>query len=199
MINLLPPEVKSSYHYARRNVGLRRWVVIFIVSFVGLAALGTYGLLTLQQQTVTINKKITSSETLFQKEKFATTQKQVADISNSFKLVVNVLKQEVLFSELLKQMGRAMPTNSKLTGLTIVQTRGAIGITAIATDYKTATQVQVNLADPANKIFNKADIVGINCGTANALNPKYPCTINIQALFGDNNPFLFINDGGKKQ
>jgi Tfp pilus assembly protein PilN len=197
VINLLPPEVKSGYRYARRNVSLRSWVVMCLVALVGLGGLATYGLLTLQQSTTRYNNQIAATEALFQKEKFSATQTQVKDISNNFKLVVKVLKQEVLFSQLLKQIAAIIPANANLTGLTISQTQGAIDIAAITTDYNTATQVQVNLADPANKIFSKADIVSITCGNTNALNANYPCTVNIRALFAANNPFLFINSKAK--
>jgi len=193
MINLLPPEVKSNYRYARRNVLLRRWVISFVIAFVGLGALATYGLLTLHQSTNHYHHQIATTQALFQKEKFAQTQSQVQDISNSFRLVVKVLSQEVLFSELLKQIAAIIPANANLTGLNINQTQGGIDILAEATNYTTATQVQVNLADPSNKIFSKADIVSITCGNTNSSNPNYPCDIDIRALFASNNPFLFIN------
>lgn len=197
MINLLPADLKSGYRYARRNVILRRWVVICVIALVGLLGIATFGMLTIQQSTVRYDKQIAASNELFQKEEYAGTQKRIQDLSNNFKLVVKVLSQEVLFSELIKQIGTAIPANANLTGLNISQTTGGIDISAVATDYNTATQVQVNLADPDNKIFSKADIVNITCG-ANASNPKYPCTVNIRALFSSNNPFLFINNQAAK-
>lgn len=197
MINLLPPDIKSGYLYARRNVRLRSWVVICLIALLGLGGLTTYGLLTLHRSTVRYNNQIATTATLFQQEKFSATQVQVRDISNNFKLVVKVLGQEVLFSQLLKQIAALIPANANLTGLNIIQTQGAIDISAIATDYKTATQVQVNLADPTNKIFSKADIISVTCNNTNALDPNYPCTVNLRALFAANNPFLFINSKGK--
>ena len=196
MINLLPPEVKSNYKYARRAVGLRRWVIMFSVALLGLGVLSTYGLVSLQRSNTQYNKQIADAEALFQKENFTGTQKQVEDISNSFKLVVKVLSQQVLFSELLKQIAATIPPKANLTSLNISQTQGAIDISAVATDYNTATQVQVNLADPANKIFSKADIVNISCGATSAANADYPCTVTIRALFAKDNPFLFINSKG---
>ena len=193
MINLLPPDIKNGYRYARRNVGLRRWVVACLVALVGLGGLATYGLLTLHQSTTQTTARIATAENLFQKENFSGVQTQVQDISGSFKLVVQVLGQEVLFSGLLKQIAAIIPANANLTALNINQTQGGIDISAITTDYSTATQVQVSLADPANKIFSKADIVSITCDAANAADPHYPCTVNIRALFATNNPFLFIN------
>lgn len=199
MINLLPPELKNNYRYGRLNVSLRKWTVILLAALIGLGALATYGLLTIHQSTVRYDKQIASNEALFQKENFSGTQKQVQDMGSSFKLVVKVLGQEVLFSQLLKQIAGTIPPKANLTGLTISQTQGALDISAIATDYNTATQVQVNLADPDNKIFSKADIVSVTCNNANALNPRYPCTVNIRALFANNNPFLLINSKGNSK
>jgi hypothetical protein len=191
MINLLPPDVKDDYRYARRNVTLRKWVIGCLIALAGLGVITTYGLLVLQQSTNRYNHKIAASEALFKKEDFTGTQAHVLDISNSLKLVVKVLGKEVLFSQLIKQIGASMPTNANLAGLDINGVQGGLDITADAIDYKTATQVQVNLADPANKIFDKADIVSIKCdGTANK---AYPCEVTIRALFAKDNPFLFIN------
>jgi len=196
MINLLPPDVRSGYRYARRNVILRRWVVACLVALIGLGALVTYGLLSLHQSTVNYKNQIAATEKRFKEENYSGIQNQVKDISNSFKLVVKVLEQEVLFSELLKQIAAVIPYNANLTGLNINQTKGAIDISAVATDYSTATQLQVNLGDPANKIFSKADIVSVTCDRASSTDPHYPCKVNVRALFADNNPFLFINSKG---
>lgn len=204
MINLLPPEVKTGYTYARRNVVLRKWAAAFLVALIGLGALTTYGLLTLRQSTADYKTRNDATEAVFKKEKPSQTQKQVQDISNNFRLAVKVLQQEVLFSQLIKQIAATIPANANLTGLSIPQIQGGIDITADATDYKTATQVQVNLSDPDNKIFSKADIVSIDCGgnsdsSASSTAPTpadsaYPCKVTIRALFAANNPFLFIND-----
>lgn len=196
MINLLPPEVKKSYGFARTNVVLRKWLLICLVALIGLAALGTYGLLTLQQSIKSNNDQIASQNAMFKKENYAATQTKVQDMSNNFKLVIKVLGQEVLFSELLKQISSIIPTNANLTNLQITQATGAIDITAEATNYTSASQVQVNLSDPANKIFSKADIVSITCNNATAVNPQYPCVVIVKALFGPNTPFLFVNSKG---
>lgn len=198
MINLLPPEVKNSYRYASLNIVLRHWITMFGLALVGLGIIATIGLLTLQSSIMHYNNQIAASQKLFKEENFSGTQTEVQNISNSFKLVVKVLGQEVLFSQLIKQIAAAIPSNANLTGLTINQTQGGIDITAVATNYSAATQVQVNLADSNNRIFSKADIVSVTCGGTNSTNPRYPCTVNIRALFANNNPFLFINSKGAK-
>lgn len=193
MINLLPPDIKTGYRYASSNMQLRKWVFTLLASLIGLGIIVTYGLLNIRQSTTDYTGRIASSETLLQQEKFSETQTKVKDISNSFKLAVQVLGQEVLFSELIKQIAAIIPTNANLLSLNINQVQGAIDISAIATDYNTATQVQINLADPTNKIFSKADIVSISCGGTTAVNASFPCTVNLRALFANNNPFLLIN------
>lgn len=195
MINLLPPDIKSNYVYARRNVSLRRWVFLFAAALIGVGIIGTYGLVTIKQSTSSYSKQIEETEKVFQDKKFAETQKQIQDISGSLKLVVKVLGQEVLFSQLLKQIAATIPANANLASLNISQTTGGIDISAVAKDYATATQVQVNLADPDNKIFSKADIVSINC-KGEDVDAEYPCTVKIRALFSPNNPFLFVNSKG---
>lgn len=197
MINLLPPELKESYRYAYRNVRLMRWVVAGVVSLVGLAALGTGGLIYIQQTTQSYSGQIATAEANLQEQKLASTQTQVKDISNSLKLSVQVLSKEILFSDLLTQLASITPSNAVLTDLTISQSEQAVDISALTTDYNAATQLQVNLADPANKLFSKADIVSITCSnsTSGSGDSQYPCSVTIRALFVTNNPYLFINDG----
>jgi hypothetical protein len=207
MINLLPFGLNKGYRYARSNVILRRWVVIQLIALIGLAAIATYGLLTLEQSSREYSNKISSRQDMLRVEQYDKTQAHIKNINGNFKLVIKVLEQEILFSELIKQIGTTIPSRANLTGLNISQTKGAIDISANAADYKTATQVQVNLSDPQNKIFSRADIVNINCGgggssasgsATKAVNSKYPCTVNIRALFAPDNPYLFINSKGKK-
>jgi Tfp pilus assembly protein PilN len=195
MINLLPPEVKQDYRYARLNVSLRKWVLMFLGALIGLGIITTYGLFVLHSSAERYNRQIASYSDLFEKENFTGTQLQVQTISNDLKLVVKVLSKEILFSKLIKQIGASMPDGANLTGLQINQVQGGIDITAETTNYQTATQVQVNLADPANKIFQKADIESIKCNSTTA---GYPCTVDIRALFASDNPYLFINNKGSQ-
>lgn len=197
MINLLPDEMKSSYGYARRNVSLRNWAIILLFSLAGLGGIGTYGLLMMHQQTKAYSAEVTSIQLQLKQDKLEETQKKIQDITTSSKLAVQVLSQEVLFSKLITQIGAAMPTGSFLTGLNINKVAGGLSLSAKATTYTSATQVQVNLSDAANKIFAKVDIDNVSCSTQNNLDSAYPCTVSLRALFNTNNQFLFINQGKK--
>ena len=196
MINLLPQDTKDAYGYARRNRSLLRWVTATALCLVGACLLLGAGYLYLNQSISTTTAQIASGKQELQSQNLQQVQTQVTTISNNLKLVVQVLSKEILFSKLLKQLASVTPNNVVLSKLEITQTQGGVDITALATNYNAATQLQLNLADPKNQIFSKADIVSITCLNSNV--PGYPCTADIRALFASNNPFLFINDKGVK-
>lgn len=193
MINLLPPDVKTNYRYARRNRTLLRWISICGIGLLGAIILTGFGYVYMDSTTATFEKQTAAANEQLKIQNITGVQKQVTDISNNLQLVVQVLSKEILFSQLLKQLGSVTPPNVILTNLAISQTQGAIDITAQTADYNAATQLQVNLSDTKNQIFTKADIVAINCTTSTVSNPQYPCTATLRALFSPNNPFLFIN------
>lgn len=198
MINLLPPDVKQHYIYARRNTILRHWITAFVYGLLGIVAITAFGIFYMQQSANTFRQQVAASQNMLDSQKLDSVRSQADDITTNLKLVVQVLSREILFSQLLKQIATVTPSNAALTDLSISKVQGAIDITAVADNYNTATQLQVNLQDPANKIFSKADIQNINCAAVNAEDPHYPCTIIIRALFSQNNPYLFINTGAKK-
>lgn len=198
MINLLPPDIKQDYHYARRNTHLTRWVLAMGLAFLGLAVLSAGGIWYINQAADDYSRQISVSEADLRRQNQSQVEKEIKDISNSLQLAVQVLSKEVLFSKLLRQLAVVTPNNATLSSLNISKIQGAVDISASTADYNAATQLQVNLADPTNKIFSKADIVAINCATVSAgstaTQSKYPCTVTIRALFANNNPFLFINN-----
>lgn len=197
MINLLPPDMKESYHFAYRNFRLLRWVAALLFGLIGLGVIGTAGLIYMKQTTEGYTRQIQTAEASLAKQDLSSVQSQVKNISGDVQLAVQVLSKEVLFSKLLGQLATVMPNNAVLTDLTITQAQTTVTIAADTTDYTAATQLQVNLADPNNKIFSHADIVSIICtpnAPAGSLQAHYPCAVTIRALFATNNPFLFINN-----
>jgi Tfp pilus assembly protein PilN len=198
MINLLPPEVKQEYRYARRNRRLVQWSLAFVVATVGIVLLTVAGMAFMSRSIDEHAVEVAAAKARLADQNAAETQQQITSISNNLKLMVNVLSKEVLFSELLMQLGRITPPNVALTNLSVSQTVGAIDLTARAKSYDAAAQLQANFTDPANKIFSKADIVSISC-TDTAGSAGYPCTVTLKALFVADNPFLFINQDKVEQ
>lgn len=197
MINLLPPDLKQAYRYARINRRLSRWLMAFAAAIGGVAIITAIGLVMMNHSIQADQTQISGAKARLASQNSTTIQRQVADISSNLKLMVKVLSKEILFSKLLAQLGNITPPNVILTNLSISQTDSAIDITAQTSNYNAATQLQVNLADPANQIFSKADLVTVNCGSNASqapINSKYPCTATIRALFTKDNPFLFINN-----
>jgi Tfp pilus assembly protein PilN len=199
MINLLPADAKQNITYARHNTKLLHWAIVLLIGIAGTAIIVVIGLFYITQSTNSYATQVEKTTAELNAQKLPETEKRVEDISGSLKLVVQVLSREILFSKLFKQIGTAIPAKASLTGLSISKVSGGIDLTAVASDYNTATQVQVNLQDPANKIFDKADIVNIACASTSTSDPRYPCTVSIRAQFAANNPFLFINTTGSKQ
>lgn len=195
MINLLPSDIKQDYRYARRNRHVLAWMFGVLLAIAGVAVLTASGLVIMDRSIDRYNADIAQAKAELASQNISGVQREVKVISNNLKLMVSVLSTEILFSQLLVQLGNTTPPNVILTNLSISPTESAIDISARATDYNAAVQLQANLADPNNQIFSKADIVSISCsatstdGTAAA----YPCTATIKAQFSEDNPFLFIN------
>lgn len=194
MINLLPPETRENIMYARRNTRLRKWAVSMVLALFGVIAVVVFGLFYIDQNTRSISRQVDLSHQQLKIQNLEQTQKRVEDISNSLKLSIQVLSKQILFSDLLQQIGAVMPTGASLSSLSISKVSGGIDLQVIAKDYQSATQVQVNLQDPNNKIFQKVDIVNISCNSIVTATgeQQYPCTGSYRALFNTNNPFLFI-------
>lgn len=197
MINLLPPELKQHYVYGRRNTVLRRWAFALAFGLLGVCIVTFSGLFMMEKSIVTYRDKVNDTQKLLATQQLEQTRQNAKDITGSIKLAVDVLSKEVLFSKLITQIASVIPSNTNLTDLNITKDQDSVEIKAVTADYTSATQLQVNLQDPANKIFSRADIQTITCNSGST-DPHYPCAVTIKALFSTNNPFLFINKNGAK-
>lgn len=194
MINLLPKDVKVTLAYARRNTILRKWITASAFGVLGIVVVLAAGQLFIVRSTHSWQKQVNATNEQLSAQQLEQTQAHVSEISDSIKLAIQVLSKQVLFSKLLTQVGAAMPPGSSLQSLSISSLEGGIDLTAVATSYQTATQVQINLADPDNKIFETADIVNITCLDSGS--DEYPCRVTIRALFAKDNNFQYANNKG---
>jgi len=191
MINLLPPETREGILFARRNTKLLRWSMALLMGAAGVVVVIVFGLFYIDQNTKNISRQVEIGRQELKDKKLEETQKRVEDLSGSLKLVTQVLSKQILFSDLLQQAGAVMPGGSALAGLNISKVQGGIDLQAVSKDYQTASQIQVNLQDPNNKIFEKVDILGIVCAPTSTP-VVYPCSGSYRAMFTKNNPFLFL-------
>lgn len=199
MINLLPPDIKQDIFYARRNTRLRNWIIAGAVALAGLGVIVVGGLIYMQQAVKNQMSQVEQSRQNLQAQKVDETQKRVEEISGNTKLTVEVLSREILFSKLIRQIGSALPANTALQSLQIDAVQGGIQLNALAADFNAGTQLQLNLQDPQNGVFEKADINSITCAdpsdptSTQAGEPKqFPCDVSLQALFGKNNSYVYI-------
>jgi hypothetical protein len=191
MINLLPTDVRNQIMYARRNTKLLHWTIALACSIAVMGAIIAGGQMYMRRSINSYSKDIAAAREELKLKKLEETQTRLEGISSSLKLAVQVLSRQVLFSKLIQQIGATMPENTVLTGLQIEKVQGSLTLTAQATNLETATQVQVNLGDPKNNIFEKADIESLQC-SSDAI--KYPCRVQIKALFGKNKQYYFIQN-----
>ena len=197
MINLLPEQLKKDYTYARRNKVLRKYILISIIGSVGLMLIATFGLILYKNSWNNNQSQINSITNKLNSENISSTNTQITNFSDTFKLVTKVLSQEILFSKMITSIGAAMPTGTALTGLSINNTSTGINLTADASSYNTATQIQVNLSDPSKGLFKNVDIISIN-NSGSTGNNNLPYTVSLRALFNNTNQFLLINQKATK-
>lgn len=196
MINLLPPQTKDAYRYARRNRHLMHWVFALLTGIFGAVLLTGLGYYHLDRTTKEYRRQVQADQAALQKQSIAKTQKEVQDMTSNLNLAVNVLSKQVLFSEMLKRLGTITPNNAALKTLSISPEQNTIDIVAQATSYDAATQVQVNYSSAENRIFDKADVLNVSCRSDTspaAVQSPYPCLINIRALLTKDSPFYFIS------
>ncbi|MEK7603155.1 MAG: hypothetical protein AAB459_02855 [Patescibacteria group bacterium] len=192
MINLLPPDEKQAKLYGRRNTRLLRWLAGSLLGVAGIFVVTAFGLLFMNVTINSYKSRIAGAEEQLKVQKLEETQKAVQEMSDSFKLSTQVLSKQVLFSKLIENMGTVMPTGTALSGLTITSLQGGLDLNALAINRETATQIQVNLEDPKNKLFDKVDIVSITCSPENQAQFGYACQIQLKARFATGNQFLLI-------
>lgn len=200
MINLLPEDVKETLLYARRNRMLVKWVAAFFIGLIGIGAVVFAGQLSINQSTEANALAVQLKKDELAGQKLIETRKRTEEIGNSTKLALQVLSRQVLVFELLRQIGAVMPQGAALQSLSLSKLEGGIDLQAVAVNEQAATQVQINLADPDNKIFEKADILNISCAAADqssGTDERYPCQIGIRALFAKDSQFIFTNTSSK--
>lgn len=199
MINLIPSEINQSVTYARRNRTLVRWTIAMLIGLTGIVAVIAAGMFYMNYQVNAYTKQVAEAKVQLASQDLEATQKRVEEISSGVKLANDVLSQQVLFSKLLVAMGTVIPDGASLQNLSITnELEGGIDLQFVAKDYQTGTQIQVNLANPDNKLFEKADIQSIGCADPSDSDTEYPCTVLVRALFAKDSPFAYAYNEKKE-
>lgn len=197
MINLLPPSVKQDIAYARHNLVLLRWIIA-----VALAMLAVVGILAFGQFYIAKNTRNVEEQSRITKERIASqnlesTQKQLDTISANLKTVLQISGKQLLFSKLLTKIGTILPNGTALKDITLSTTDSALDLNVVAVDKAAATQVFVNISDPANGLFTKADLVSVTCSEGTRL--AHPCQTQVRVIIKADSSFYFLNSLTEKK
>ncbi|MBP9738559.1 PilN domain-containing protein [Candidatus Saccharibacteria bacterium] len=115
MINLLPPQQLANIRIARSNTLLRRYIELLLLALLIIITALTvaYYFMNVQQSNVqqvvdTDQAKISELEPV---------QKQAEQLSATVNTIAGLLSRDVVFSDMLVQIGGLMPQGAVLTGL----------------------------------------------------------------------------------
>lgn len=198
----MPYDSKDSIKYARLNSKLTKWIIGCVLLIALMIATVFAGVIYIDKTKSSLTKSIDQSKQTIASQKLDSTQKEAEDLSQGVKLIVQVLSKEVQFSKLLQQIGKLMPDGATLGQIQLSsKVSGAIDLTANAEDYKTATQVQVNLQDK-NSIFQRVDSLSVDCNettTSTTIDARYKCQTQLRALFKPDAAVTFLSTTGAKQ
>jgi Tfp pilus assembly protein PilN len=195
MLNLMPPGAKISIGFARRNGRLVHWTIGCLVIIIAMGATVVLGGFYIDNSKNNLSSSIDQTKSTIADQKLDKVQAQAQSLSGGVKLIVQVLSKEIQFSKLLQQLGALMPAGATLGNIQLSnKVNGALDLTANAIDYESATQVQVNLQDPKNNLFDKVDTISVSCSDATqssstgsgAVDSRYKCQIIVRALFKAN-------------
>lgn len=195
MINLIAPEAKQDILYARKNTSLRRVLLnCYLLLLVLIGVIG-FGYFWIDRTASSLESQATSAKEAITSQNLSEVQQKAESISNSLKLINQVLSKQILFSKLFRQMGSIMPAGSALSQISVEKIEGGISFSADARDANTASQVQINLSSAEAKLFDSVDIINLDCaGTETTSSAAYPCTVSLRAQFAKNSGFYFIEN-----
>lgn len=198
MINLLPPEAKEEALYGRRN---RRLVFVAVGIFgvmFAMAALTVFGQFYLSRSE---KQYINSGQVVEQRikdQKLEDSQKGLETLSSNFKTASQILSKQILFSRLLPKFAEIIPKGAYVKQISIDDNDTFLQFDIAAQSREVANQAYINVSDPKNGLFDKADLLEIACTEAGLKNQTQtenapPCRATVKALFKSTSPYLLLN------
>lgn len=190
MINMLPADYVESIRHSKNNENILRWMGAALAATVVLVIILASGWLYLNHEVKNLSTQIATGKNDLVTQNLEGVKKNASAISNDIKTINQVLGKEIRFSKLIQNIGQIMPPGTVLDGLTLTKADGSIDLTASSKDYKSGAQIALNLSDKQNGTFSRADIVSINCTSADT---AYKCSVVLKALFSKDSQAKFLN------
>ena len=194
MINLMPIGIRKDREYGRKNAVLLKWLIqsatamLLLLLFIIIG----FGIMDKAQTAADSNKNAVS--TSMSDEKLDETKKAYAEFSSNLKTVTQILSKQVIYSSLIKQIGSVTPPGASLNTISIASSDNALDLNFTIKSSDIAPVLQLNLQDIKNKLFEKADIIQVNCTQADDSTSK--CSAQLRAAYRKDAAFLFINTLG---
>lgn len=193
MINLTPSDIKQDRYYRRNNLRYFRWIsqsiLMLLILNVFLAA--GYGLILARQDQLD-EKKASLNKEINDLNRGEVESKYTSFVTN-INTITQILSKQILYSDLIKQIGSVTPSGATLNSVSISSKDNALDLNFKISSQDIAPIIQLNLEDEKNNLFSKADIVQLNCPTSST------CTTQLKAEYKKDFPYLFINTLGSKK
>lgn len=200
MINLLPPESKQQIQYGRRNTHLTRWIFAMVIVIAGIGVMTVVGQLYINQNVKSLKTIATQAQTRMADQNLEATKKELTTLSGNLKTVVQILNKQLLFSKMFIKIGGVMPAGTAVSGVTLSTSDSAIDLAIGGIDKNAASQAFINVSDPKNGFFEKADLISVTCTQVTAASDtKYPCSANIRVTLKNDSSFYFLNTISKTE
>ena len=117
MINLMPDAEKKELRAARTNVILARYSVVVVLAFAFLVLLLAGSSLILTQTKTSAEKIIEANKS--KADVYSSTKSQVDSLSSSLAETKSILDQEVLYSNVLMNIGQQMPEGTVIDKISL--------------------------------------------------------------------------------
>jgi HAMP domain-containing protein len=198
MINLMPDYLRQEVGYARRNYVLLKWLMAIGVAIIAVGLMTMFGQYYINRNTKSLQATAEITQTRINSQNLQETQADIQGLSNNFITITQLLKRQLLFSKMFVKIGGIIPQGAILRGITLsTTTSAAIDLNVIAANREAATLAFVNISDPTNGLFDKADLLSVSCSTVTAeteaLSARYPCSAMIKVVIKTDSSFYFLN------
>lgn len=176
MINLMPDNDKKELRAARVNTVLVRYIFIIVLAFLFLVMLLAGSYLLLGQTKQSALQLIDANET--KAAVYSSTKTQVDALSSSLTETRSILNQEVLYSNVLMNIGQQMPAGTVLEKVSLTATSfsgSPMTLKAYAKTSDAAVTLRQNFQ--TSQIFSNVNFESVS-DTSGGI-PGYPVTVSM--------------------
>ena len=119
MINLLDIETQRHYRAARLNLKLRGYLTLLLVTLLAIVVAFASGVYLTRSERAVADRELAQGEQSV--ASYAKVKKEAEDFSSNLKIAKAILSQEVLYSDMIVQIARTLPSSAVLSSLVLDQ------------------------------------------------------------------------------